>query len=231
MIPSLSSVTAIDPIEKYDETIYFFDWDDTLLTSTFLFENYRWNNPDPPSKEIAEGLKALDENVSSLLSSALTYGSVYIVTNAELSWVYLSSNKYLPKVTNLLSKVNIISARDRYRATEESHVQWKFKTFKDILDINLTNKIKTNVISMGDSLVEREAIRNLTQDVSHITCKSIKFEEFPSLIKLNQQIKLIITCMSYIAESNQSLDLQLNLPTEEGKDEETENLNEEVKND
>jgi hypothetical protein len=45
---------------------------------------------------VEQQLRELEAAVSSLLTLALTYGSVHIVTNAETGWVQLSAQKFMP---------------------------------------------------------------------------------------------------------------------------------------
>jgi hypothetical protein len=56
-------------------------------------------------------LKKLEKASFDLLSESIKYGEVYIITNAADGWVEFSSKKYLPKLTKILEKVTVMSAR------------------------------------------------------------------------------------------------------------------------
>ena len=74
-------------------SVVFFDWDDTLLPSSFLSaEGYRLDSPfNETHKKVWTPLKELEKTVISVLSLAMKSAKVFIVTNAENGWVQLSS--------------------------------------------------------------------------------------------------------------------------------------------
>lgn len=91
-------------------TVIMFDWDDTLLASSFLSaRGYRVDCPESPATiddaaDLAQ-LRAQEQCVCALLKLALSYGTVNIVTNAEIGWVELSAAKFMPSVLPLLERV------------------------------------------------------------------------------------------------------------------------------
>jgi hypothetical protein len=215
--------------ESVGTPIFIFDWDDTLLASTFL-EHNGYTLFTVISLTVKKALEELEANVYKLLDLALNKGKVYIITNAQSGWVQLSSDKYLPKLKPLLDKIKVISARSTYESEFETDpLWWKYCAFFDSLESTLDNdKINKNIISMGDSFVEREAITLITEDVPKCFCKSIKFSELPSIEELNRQIMLIINCIDYIVECEKNLDLKLTI-TPKDREDEKEILNEEKK--
>jgi len=161
-------------------------------------------------------LRELEVAVTSLVNLASNYGSVHIVTNAETGWVQLSAQKFMPAIVPLLSKVNIISARSTYEPTHpDSPLKWKFCAMLDKLathygaDYKPTVGVKKNVISFGDSHVEREAVRAVTRGMPATRCKSVKFAERPSTEQLRRQLELVTNCFHYIHHHDGDLDLQL----------------------
>jgi len=70
---------------------------------------------------------------------------------------------------------------------------------------------KFDVISFGDSHVEREAIRIATRNLVESRTKSVKFAERPSMEQLRRQIELINNCFHYIHGHDGDLDLQLTI--------------------
>ncbi len=77
---------------------------------------------------------------------------------------------------------------------------------------NNSNIVK-NIISCGDSMHEREAIHLVTEQMTHVYTKSIKFVDRPSLEQLRQQVDMIQRFFSQICDHNDHLDLMLSLPS------------------
>jgi len=194
------------------ETVIIFDWDDTLLASSFLSgKGYRLDTEMEKCQEMDQQLRELEHSVITVLTMAVSYGEVHIVTNAETGWVQLSAQKFIPGVVPLLSKVKVLSARSTYESMfPESPLKWKFYAFQEKLG-GLFAECKTskNIISFGDSHVEREAVRAVTRGLPNTRTKSVKFAERPSMEQLRRQIELVTNCFQYIHNHEGDLDLQL----------------------
>ena len=139
LFPSLSSSSSSSSLSlpfslsSLSATVLIFDWDDTLLCSTWLAsEGLRLDSPAviPPST-VAE-LQRLESSVVSLLERAMTYGEVVIITNAETGWVELSAQRFMPRVRPLVEKVRVISARSTYeRQYPDNPYDWKVAAFRN----------------------------------------------------------------------------------------------------
>jgi len=70
------------------------------------------------------------------------------------------------------------------------------------------------VLSFGDSSVEREAVRGVCRGDRHLRCKSVKFAERPSLMQLTRQVDLVHTCFRSVYQHTADLDLQLTATAE-----------------
>jgi len=201
------------------DTVIIFDWDDTLLASSFLSSRgYRLDSEmerTPEHEQVEQQLRELESAVTSLLTMALTYGAVHVVTNAETGWVQLSAQKFMPGLVPLLSKVTVLSARSTFEPMHpDSPLKWKFFAFQEKLQTHYGVDYKPvgakkNVISFGDSHVEREAVRAVTRSMSMTRCKSVKFAERPSTEQLRRQLELVTNCFHYIHHHDGDLDLQL----------------------
>ena len=114
---------------KTSQTCIIFDWDDTILCTTFLAPHhhliYDPNLKFPPT--LQKRLTELDDVAYDLLHKAKTFGRVYIVTNAQEGWVELSANRFLPRVFQELQQdVTIISARTKYQKLYPKDIsKWK----------------------------------------------------------------------------------------------------------
>eukprot|EP00808_Paulinella_micropora_P000103 g81700.t1 len=198
------------------KTVIFVDWDDTLLCSSFLSgRGLRLDSEIPASDVILEELKELELCVSQLLRIAQTFGDVHVVTNAETGWVQLSAKKFIPGVLPVLQGVSVLSARSTYEPMfPDSPLKWKYFAFQEKLCTHFPSEAEEtlkNIISFGDSHVEREAVRAVTRGLSNANTKSVKFAEKPSMEQLRRQIELITNCFQYIHSHEGDLDLQLTI--------------------
>eukprot|EP00954_Amorphochlora_amoebiformis_P030385 1394594-Amorphochlora_amoeboformis.AAC.1 len=197
------------------ETVTVFDWDDTLLPSSFLSSNgYRLDSDKAMSDDLKKQLQQLESSVVGFIELALGKGDkVYIITNAESGWVELSAQKFLPGVVPLLSRLEVISARSTYEERfPESPLQWKYYAFQHNLAKAFTNDMKAkSVISFGDSHVERHVVRAVAKSFHNSLAKSIKFAERPSLEQLRRQVELVTKCFQNIYCHEGDLDLMLTI--------------------
>ena len=84
----------------------------------------------------------------------------------------------MPGLIPLLNQINVVSARSTFESTfPDSPLKWKFYAFQqNLLNVFACAEKRKNIISMGDSHVEREAIRAVTRGYPNTTCKSVKFD-------------------------------------------------------
>jgi hypothetical protein len=199
------------------ETVIIFDWDDTLLSSSFLSSHGLRPDSDLSlfSTEILGQLTELESSVISILNTALTLGEVVIVTNAETGWVQLSAGKFLPGVLGVLERLRVVSARSTFEGKyPDAPLKWKFSAMYERLSatFGISSPGATydrHVLSFGDSHVEREAVRSVTKHFPHTKTKSVKFAERPSIEQLRRQLELVASCFQYIHTHDGDLDLQL----------------------
>jgi hypothetical protein len=193
----------------HEETAIFWDWDDTLLCSSFLSNEGLRLDSQHISDDLERQLKELEASVIAVLELSLTYGEVYVVTNAETGWVQLSAQKFLPGVVSILEQVNVLSARSTFEALfPNCPIKWKYCAF--VRHLGLPNpSVRKNVLSFGDSHVEREAVRMATRDREQTRTKSVKFAERPSIEQLRRQIELVTKCFESIHRHEGNLDLAL----------------------
>jgi len=92
----------------------------------------------------------------------------------------------------------------------EAPLKWKFYAMQEKLSgLFGQHNLEKNIISFGDSHVEREAVRAVTRSCPITLCKSVKFAERPSMEQLRRQIELVTNCFPYIHNHQGDLDLQL----------------------
>lgn len=189
------------------EHIIIFDWDDTLLSTSFLYKKNNQNNDT--------SLKQLEERIIVILSTALQFAQVYIITNSKSGWVHSSCKKFIPNLLPLLEKVNIISARTTYETFfPDNKLKWKIEAFYKLVKDNYTSL--RHIISFGDSYIEREAMLSLSKTFLNIKIKSIKLIDNPTINQLKDQINFIVREFNNIFFNNSNLDLKININKEEG---------------
>jgi len=213
----VTTPVVVAPAPSQDQHVIIFDWDDTLLASSFLAAHGYRLDADMDRRENSEfvknELKLLEACVITILNEALQRGVVNIITNAEHGWVELSAQKFLPGVVPYLSKVNVISARTTYEHLHpDSPVKWKYCAMHERLSgLISAEETRKNIMSFGDSHVEREAVRAVTRGAVNTRTKSIKFAECPNPEQLRKQLELVTNCFHYIFTHEGDLDLMLKM--------------------
>ena len=177
---------------KIFNNIFFFDWDDTLLCTSYLVPAGAFNDLEINKKD-KDVISNLDNLVSKLLLKTINIGFVFIVTNGAPGWVELSSVKFYPKTSKVLTKIKIISARGLCEKKFPGDIrQWKTKAFKYAINsIKINKNIPTNIICFGDSIIEIEASYNIKECFPNAYLKTIKFKENPTHTELEKELKII----------------------------------------
>ena len=145
------------------------------------------------NKKDKDVISNLDNLVSKLLLKSINIGFVFIVTNGAPGWVELSSVKFYPKTSKILTKIKIISARGLCEKKFPGDMrQWKTKAFKYAINsIKINKNIPTNIICFGDSIIEIEASYNIKECFPNAYLKTIKFKENPTHTELEKELKII----------------------------------------
>lgn len=187
-------------------TCVVLDWDDTILsTSHITTKGYKLDN-DFRDSETEEELRNLEQEIIKLIGGFLSRNClVFIITNAQYGWVQRSVQQFLPNVVGLILRCRIISARSLYENIfPKNPVRWKYEAVKSIIP-----KVDF-IISLGDSFVEREAIRTYAQD-KNILVKTLKYVNNPTSKELVRQHALVNKMLDYICSHNGELDLALTI--------------------
>jgi hypothetical protein len=194
---------------KQHNSMIIFDWDDTLLPTSFLTPGGTFNENIKLSETDKEKFLKLENLVYILLNEAIEKGNVYIITNAGKGWVEYSSNRFYPSIMGFLSKIEIISARGEYEKLFPGNSrQWKIQAFLNLAKfVNVA--LVTNIICLGDSLFEMEAGRILASKFKEAFIKTIKFKEAPILDELIKQLKLVCHQFGSIYSSIKNLTIRV----------------------
>ena len=142
-------------------SVSIFDWDDTLLCTTYL--DSRTDAFDIQSKLVRTQLEDLDQLASQLLISAMAVSKTYVVTNALVGWVEYSASVWLPKVCEVLSRLEVVSARSSYEEEFPGRPDvWKAQAFLQTLE-DLPKDARINFLCFGDSEAEISAAQVIAE--------------------------------------------------------------------
>lgn len=143
---------------KSAQTVTIFDWDDTLMATTHVELVMQHFGGIPSSTK--EQLKPLDRVSAALLTLAGQSGKVVIITNATEGWVQHSAGLCMPIVKELIASkgIEVISARGAYEQAfpGDCHA-WKVQAFLQV-QRTLNFEAVTNLVSIGDSVIEMDAV-------------------------------------------------------------------------
>lgn len=202
------------------ETLLIFDWDDTILPTTWLAEQGLLDSEgDEPSSEqqaaAAARLAQLASEVEKTLQVALSRGTVAVVTNAGEGWAELSCRAFMPSLEPLLQNMEVISARTCFEeAGQYAPTTWKCRAFAQKIAGFYGQRnwsTRQSVISLGDSMFEREALVWATSRMPDCRAKSLKFMERPSLEHVIEQHRLVAGCLSQVIDYDGPLDYEVDV--------------------
>lgn len=195
--------------EKTHNSLIIFDWDDTLLCTSFLTPNGVYDENLKLTEKDKEKIAKLEFSVLRLLSLSLEKGDVYIITNAGPGWVEYSAEKYYPSICKLLKQIVIISARGEYESKFPNDSRmWKFQAFIN-MQKNFDSDLVTNIICLGDSFIEMQAGHILASKFTQAFIKTVKFRESPKPEELNKQLTLVADQFSGIYAAVKNLTIRV----------------------
>lgn len=205
---------------KKFKTLIIFDWDDTLFPTSWVVGNdIDLADPKIQNKFIVY-FSRLDMLLYKLLTTCIEYGTVFIVTNAVIKWVQVSSS-ILPNTQKIINNnIKILSARDTYQSDYPDRMDlWKRLTFQDLVFNNFDkhkhkNKDKykhQHIISIGDAEHEFNALINLYNE-SSITkdrlLKTIRCIKNPSFESLIDELEVLNSCIIKVLTTTDHMDLK-----------------------
>ena len=204
-------MTATSP----ENTLFIFDWDDTLLPSSWLKQNgfnISGSNITGTTKEMFYECEQVALHISALIEYTKQFGQVIIVTNATKSWVEFSCTTFMPSIAKMVLALPIISAADLYGGYKDPHIWKKFAFQREVLELAfpLPTPEQRTIISIGDSDSERFAVQSLTtiRMPYPILAKSVKFMMFSTPDVLKEQLAATLKEIPMIATIPESLDHQ-----------------------
>ena len=163
----------------------------SLVLSFFTLRRNFLDLKQPLTYDEQLKISQLELSVLALLEKSITKGRTFIITNSLPGWVEFSASKFYPKLSKILDKITIISARGKYEKMYPGDTSlWKIKAFVDMVQ-TIDCSLITNIVCVGDSFIEIEAGKTLASKFSMACIKSVKFKESPKIEELNKQIILV----------------------------------------
>jgi len=200
------------------DALIIFDWDDTLFPTSWILEQGLLADGATISAEQEVHLENLANQVSSTLQIAMGLGKVIIITNAEQGWIEMSCTKFTPSLASLLRSISMVSARSSFEQYTKSASEWKRMAFAHEVDLFYGSGNagqQRNIVSVGDSLHEQQALISVSKSTPHCSGKSIKLFEVPSIEQLMEQHELLAGCLQDTVEYNGHLDVEIGAETSE----------------
>jgi len=199
----------------FEETLFIFDWDDTLLPSTWVQKHgLRLDDESELNDTQRQELSEVADKAMETMRIAKQLGTVVLVTNAERGWIELSCQKFLPTLFPVLENVKLMSARTSFESMAcVSPMDWKIQAFNSEIrrvfgdDAVCDPARRKNCLSLGDSNSEREALLRVTAALPNCRSKSLKFVERPDLSEILKQHSLIASCLEGIVQHDGNIDV------------------------
>jgi len=194
------------------QTVFIFDWDDTLLCTSWLRDH---GDSDPATRA---RLDAIAGEAKELLELVSTLGETFIVTNAQSGWVEYCVSTWCPSLASVLGMMRVVSARDMAVANfPEDPVMWKIEAFRELRK-QFSSDVVTNLVVLGDAEYEMNAARIMAAEFNLAMVKTVKFQPLPTPLETLQQLRLINSKIEKIFGAPRNLTVSLERTRKGSKD-------------
>jgi len=195
------------------ETCIIFDWDDTILPTSWLERIHALACGGPLRPEVQRQMAALTTIASQTLTLAASMGVVVIITNSAPGWVDQSCQLFMPQILQQVRGLQI------FAKPMHAPLTFKISTFRREC------RQYRNVISVGDGDAERAASLRLQappdrragggtageQPDPARRIKSVKLLELPTCQQLIVQHEMLQVRLADVAAFQGNLDLKARL--------------------
>ena len=166
------------------ETIFLFDWDDTLMCTSFIHSKV-----EPLSEEEIKIISNLGLQVTSFLEKCSKYGKIIIMTNSSKDWMKNTSEHYLKIKEEFFKNIKIISNRDLYLKSNIPKEKWKEMALNELLS-KFGDKVE-NLICASDSEEDINIFKNISKLRKEFNISTIKFKSKPSPLIMIKEIEYL----------------------------------------
>jgi len=232
--------------EDQKDTILIFDWDDTLCPTAWAERTLGFDDDmnvvTPLNLRQKQELDGLSQRIERLLTSAMMFGTVVIVTNADRPWVSVMCGILLPRIKDLIDSIPVyyagefLSYDDSYTLSRvKLMVGGKAKAMRSAITEFYGQRGWKNIISIGDAIWELKAIkevvtqRQLEIEVARrqgkstpveedtLRTKTIKLVENPTLFHLQLQLATVSKWLPDLIDADCDIDVDLGPEKLDGK--------------
>jgi hypothetical protein len=179
------------------ETIFLFDWDDTLMCTHFI--NLKNQNLTEDEQYIVNNLGKV---VWKFLKKCSEYGKIIIMTNSSEEWMKKTAFNFLKINEKMFENIKIISTRDKYLKKGIEKKKWKEIALNELL-LKYGDKIE-NLICASDSEKDIEVFKNISKENKEINISTIKFKSKPSPLIMIKEIKYLSNFLYETIGSNKN---------------------------
>ena len=179
------------------ETIFLFDWDDTLMCTHFI--NLKNQNLTEDEQYIVNNLGKV---VWKFLKKCSEYGKIIIMTNSSEEWMKKTAVNFLKINEKMFENIKIISTRDKYLKKGIEKSKWKEIALNELL-LKYGDKIE-NLICASDSEKDIEVFKNISKENKEINISTIKFKSKPSPLIMIKEIKYLSNFLYETIGSNKN---------------------------
>ena len=162
-------------------TIFLFDWDDTLMCTSFISLKSL-----PLSEEEEKIVCNLGKKVSCFLQKCSEYGKIIIMTNSSKEWMKETGINFLKLDGSIFRNITIISTRDIFSNKKIDKKRWKEIAFQKLL-LKLGDEVE-NIICASDSDRDIELFKKKSKNQKGINIATIKFKAKPSPLVMIKEI-------------------------------------------
>lgn len=179
------------------ETIFLFDWDDTLMCTHFI--NLKNQNLTEDEQYIVNNLGKV---VWKFLKKCSEYGKIIIMTNSSEEWMKKTAVNFLKINEKMFENIKIISTRDKYLKKGIEKSKWKEIALNELL-LKYGDKIE-NLICASDSEKDIEVFKNISKENKEINISTVKFKSKPSPLIMIKEIKYLSNFLYETIGSNKN---------------------------
>mmetsp|Transcript_32140 Transcript_32140/g.88816 ORF Transcript_32140/g.88816 Transcript_32140/m.88816 type:complete len:260 (+) Transcript_32140:73-852(+) len=197
------------------ETLFIFDWDDTLLPTTWLQrQGFLGSAHDSvPNREQLQQLELVAAHARATVAAAMRFGRVVIVTNAAEGWVEWSCSKFMPSFLSTIEELDVVAASAYEGYAGSSPTAWKRLAFEDVVNAVYGDAAaatqRRNIISLGDALYEQKALESVTRGQPHSCGKSVKLMVEPCIHEFIAEHEMLGAWLQDAARHCGDLDLEI----------------------
>jgi hypothetical protein len=221
-----ASSEAVSPAPAPAECLIIFDWDDTLLPTSWL-RQLETRGPTARTRFVDLQLRKHAILVEETLRAAHMLGRVAIVTLAKSGWVVNTGMEFLPGV-DIESLIAELEIQVYYSREEDCPGAWDREDYSLLKRMSMGHCLRTwcssrpalhvgTVLSIGDSIIEQEALKAVFADpqnlcTKNLHCKTLKLMDSPRRCELGEQLRQLTQLLPRLVATQKSFSVSVVKP-------------------